>query len=49
LLDERLGLAPGMASNCTVAGWQFIEISVKIDSEKQGKDPQLIVFFPTFD
>jgi hypothetical protein len=27
-------------------GWQFIENLSKIDSEKQGKDPQLIVFVP---
>jgi hypothetical protein len=39
LLDERLELAPEMARNRTVIGWQFMEISIKIDSEKQGKDP----------
>ena len=35
-----------MSRNRTEIKKQFIENRRKIDSEKQGKDPQLIVFFP---
>ena len=42
-LSGNQGFEPGVVGGWTDISWQFIEKAGEIDSEKQGKHPQLIL------